>query len=275
MSSEKEKIEIEVSSSLKQPDINFLNKTIKFEYDFRNPKYVTKKYVKSFLFKLNSFPIFNDLIELFNEIRYSHTRAICNYRFSLELNPEMKDTYVWKLKYHYENSVYRYYSYWELIGQFLNSYFDLRFEFDKKNRGIFYFKDVYKKVQEKYYHKYLVILFEIYESSKTIFDYRKKKTHKINPTLDGKNIFDSVRTIIDKQTKTELRIRESYSADKLKILSDNIYKNTLNALETLGRFYEVGHNEVQFLDKEDPYKTVIIKPTKEEIIRINQLVNKK
>jgi hypothetical protein len=171
--------------------------------------------------------------------------------------------------------VFRYYSYWELIGQFLNYYFDLRFDFDKKRRGIFYFKDVYRKVGEKYFHKYLVSLFEVYESSKTIFDYRTKKTHKINPSLDGKNIFDSVRTIIDNQTKTALRIRESYSADKLKILSDNIYNNTLNALETLGRFYEVGHKEVQFLDKEDPYKTVIIKPTKEEIIRINQIVNKK
>ena len=275
MSTEEEKIELEVSASLRLPDINLLNKSLKFDYDFRKPENLTKKYIKSFLFKLNSFQIFNDLIELFNEIKYSHLISLCNYRFSLELIPEMKDAYIWKLKYHFENSVYRYYSYWELMGQLLNSYFDLRFEFDKKKKGIFYFKDVYRKVREKYYHKHLVSLFEIYESSKLIFDYRINKTHKINPSLDGVNIFDAVRTIMDNQTKTELRIREGYSVDKLKILSDNIYKNTLDSLETLGKFYEVGHDEVEFLDKEDPYKTVIIKLTKEEIIRINQLINKK
>ena len=222
-----EEIELEVSSSLKLPDINILNKSLKFEYDFRDPQKINIKYIKSFLFKLNSFQIFNDIIELFNEIKYSHLNTLCNYRFMNDLNPEMKESYKWKLKYHFDNSVYRYYSFWELIGQLLNSYFDLRFEFNKKRRGVFYFKDVYSKVCEKYYHKYLAELFEIYESSKEIFNYRITKTHKSNPTIEGMNILDAIRTIKDNQTKTELRIRENYSSNKIKALSENIYNNIL------------------------------------------------
>ncbi|MCH7962537.1 MAG: hypothetical protein IH852_01210 [Bacteroidetes bacterium] len=278
MSAEEEKIEQEIASNLKLPDINLLNKQPKFKVDIRYQKTITKKYIKSFLYKLNTFQYFNDLIELFNELKYSHLMVLCNYRFSSEFNPDLKESYNWKLKYHFENSVYRYYSFWELIGRFLNSYFDLRLEFDKndyhKEGNFFFGRDVYPKIHTKYYHNYLAELFEIYESSKEIFDYRIEKTHKSNPSLEGVDLFDSVRTIMEDRTLTELRIRNNYSAEKLKKLSEEIYENIVHTLEMLGIFYEVGHDEVEFLDKEDPYKSVITIPTKEEIIKINQIINK-
>lgn len=278
MCDQEEKIELEITSKLKLPDINLLNKQINFKVDQHNQNTISKKYIKAFLYKLNSIQYFNDLIELFNELKYSHIMVLCNHRFSIELNPELKDSYNWKLKYYFENSVFRYYSFWELTGRFLNSYFDLRLEFDKKDynkEGKFFFgRDVYPKIRTKYYHNYLAELFEIYESSKEIFDYRVEKTHKSNPSLEGVNIFDAVRKFVENRTITELRIRDNFSSDKLKYLSEDIYDKIVHSLETLGKFFEVGHDEVEFLDKEDPYKSVIKIPTKEEIIKINQIVNR-
>jgi len=263
---EERKIELEVAATLKLPDINLLNRNVHFSYDERYKERLTDKYVQSFLCKLRSLQYFIDLIELFNEIKFSHIKTLANYRFSRELNNKKKDEYSWQMKYYFENSIYRYYSYWELIGCFFNSFFDLRLELDKKNHnkeGKFFFaRDVYPMIQAKYYHKYLAQLFEVYESSQKIFDYRIKKTHKNNPTIEGTNFDEVVRYIMENEDKYELRIRENYSIDSIKQLSEQIYQNILDTLEILGNFFEVGHDEIELLGKGNLYDSRIIIPNK-------------
>ena len=273
---------LQTEKSIPKIDIELLNKSITFRYDKEHPELFTEHYIRATLFKWYSMFYLTDLHQLYLEVRYSYVRFLCHLEFynSRGVVENQRIEHQWKMKYYAESAIYRYYSVWEIIGRFINAYFNLKLDENKKNKKtgkkFFFQKDVMKVVTKKYYHPLLSKIFELHGRGQEILKYRIIKTHMKNPKIEGASAHEMVKEIIGDRSKFILSREDEITIDELTALCENLYYCSKESIEYCGRFFDIGHDEAKHLEKDEkPEISKIIVPKPEVIKSINLMLAKR
>ena len=265
-----------VSLSVPDFDIELLQKKVTLKYVEEDSKNFTGKYYRSVLFKWLSYPILYDIYTLFTEIRYSYLYVLSFQEIKKEQKSESHVFFIdWKIKYYSENAIFRYYSLWEYTGRFFNTYFNLKLDQGKKNitkEQRFYFsRNVLKIIIKKYNHHLLVKLFELWGKNHDLLDYRSKKTHFDNPNLSNINSFTFNKSFLERKTKHSLVRKEGIKIDEFIEKCNRIFNVSLEVVNILFKFYDIGHSQVEKLEKEINVSN-IIKPNISEVAKYSSSI---
>ena len=235
-------------------NIKLLDKSVTLKYNREEVNKFTESYIKSVLFKWYAMPYFNDLNQIYYEIRYSFVRAKSHIELHKKTDYDNinQNIHAWRIKYYSENLIYRYYSLWELVGRFLNCYFNLKLDVSSKKpekEKTFFFSDVLKIVTAKYNHHLLLELFQIWGNNQRIFKYRMIKTHKRNPVLENTPASEFVRKYVQDKSTFTLKKSEGVSIQKFEDICEQVLNSSKRIIELCGIFFDIGHDEVQKLEK--------------------------
>lgn len=267
-----------IASELPDIELKFIDKEIQLKYDRDEKHKFNKWYIHTTLLKIFALEYFNNLIEFFAEIRYATITVKCyiSQIKEYDLTEEENNDYKWICKFYIESAVYRYYSFWEIVGRFFNAFFNLKLEVGKKypekENSYFFGRQVIEKIVVKFSHPLLYQLLEIWGDSNNILEYRSEKTHISNPNLEGMPTIEIIKKYIEEKTEAELKFKKGYSIDYLEKLLNDIYYNSKKSLELLSILLDIGHQEIQIIQKDELEHSNIIIPDFKFIEEFNRLV---
>lgn len=271
----------QLENSIPKIRLELLDKNVALNYDEKYPERFNEKYLRSVLFKWYSMYYLTDLVQLYKEVRFSYIKFLYHIECFRNQNNDksMEATHKWKMKYYAESAIYRFYSVWEIIGRFINSYFNLKLDENKKNKKTekkFYFqRDVLRVVSKKYYHPKLSKIFELHGEGQDILKYRIIKSHKKNPKIEGDSAFEMVKKVFEDKSHFILTKQDELSIDDFEKLCEKLYYIMKESIEICGRFFDVGHDETKYLEKnEKQEKSNIIVPSPKLIKSINIILSR-
>lgn len=268
-----------VASTIPNIKEGVVEKSITIEYKREEAFKYNEQYVREQANKICALEYFNNLLEVFSEIRYSAISAeCCRELLKYELASEdEKSELIWRFKYYAESAIYRYYSFWEYVGRFFNEYLGLQLEVDKtdynREKDFHFARQVLDIVLKKYYHKLIAFIFELWGKSKDVFDYRIIKTHKHNPRL-GENLFQLTQKRTNKGRTIKFDVGTEYTGVDLVKLLMITHKHSRMTLEYISEFFDIGHTYTQKNIRE-PDKPLIIIPDQKTIQQFQKILRPK
>lgn len=234
-------------------------------------------YVQHQSSKFHSLNYFLYLTEIFNEIRYAAISAECCLELSKNEDATKKDLedLGYRFKFYVDSSIYRYYSFWEIVGRFFNEYFDLQLEVNQKNydkeKGFYFGRDVLDKIIRDYEHKMLIEILTLYEKSKNIFEYRTLKTHKRNTRI-GEQILKLKKERKPNGRTLKIDIGKEFSFNELlKLLMDS-HKFARLTIEIIRKFFDLAPDEFEMFKKKNKAKSLIIIPDEKTVTKFQKII---
>lgn len=266
-----------VSESIPNIDSNIVNVSIAIDSK-EERKYAGRyDYIRFQSNKIHAFNYFLFLVEIYNEIRYSAVSAECCR--ALIKNPDATKSDInelgFQFKYYVDSAIYRYYSYWEIVGRFFNEYFDLKLDINpkdyEKEKGFYFGREVLDKIIKEYDHKMVLDVISFWEKSKNIFDYRTIKTHNRN-TRVGEEILKMTKVREPRGRTLKIDVGKEFSfADLLKLLMDS-HKYSRLTLGIFRKFFDLKPDEFEMLKKNSGSKSLILIPDNKTIYQFQKIV---
>ncbi|MBX3006383.1 MAG: hypothetical protein KF816_00010 [Melioribacteraceae bacterium] len=266
-----------IAETIQNIDPKILDKSISIEFKQSEAFKYTQQYETAQANKIYALNYFFDLVDLFNEIRYSAISAECCRELLKKSEAQLHERQElgWRFKYYVDSAIYRYYSYWEYVGRFFNEYFDLKLDVDKKDnekeKDFYFARQVLNILIKEYSHKILVSLLELWAQSKEVFDYRIVKTHKRNTRI-GEEILKLTKERSAEGRTLKFDVGKDYSGDDLLRLLKSTYKNARLGLGYISEIFEKGHDEFIKNSSEKENKSHIIIPDTKTILQFQKII---
>ena len=263
----------------KMPNINSNVVNISIALDSKEErKYAGKyDYVHYQSNKFHSLNYFLYLVEIFNEIRYAAISAEC-CRELLKNKEATKDDLEelgYRFKFYVDSAIYRYYSFWEIVGRFFNEYFDLKLDIDQKNydkeKGFYFNREVINRIIKDYDHKLLVEVISYWENSQNIFEYRTIKTHTRN-TRVGNEILKLTKIKEPSGRTLKIDVGKEFTFNELLKLLMDCHKYARMSLEVLRQLFDLKPDEFEMLKKDYTPKSSILLPDNKTIFQFQKIV---